>query len=178
MAPLPVNSTARLWLDYNDGINEHSMMWRYDAASTTVAAVMADMSEFLTALETVLYELTILGVRWANLGEDFSSPFTWSGAATYGTGAITAVNAPRELRVEARSFGGRKVHTSLYGYDAGTPGTYRIPVTPASVYEDALNVLKSATTNARYIAIDGELVYFKEYFNIQNNSYWETQARG
>lgn len=178
MAPLPQNNTGRVWLDYTDGIHQHTLMWRFAAATSNAAEVMTFMAQFLAAIAPSTCLLTIVAVRAAAPGSDVSVPIAWTGAATYGAGAQTAVNTPIEIRYEGRSVGGRRGSAHLYGYDAGVPGTYRIAITPASVVDNALVVLQAATATGAMVAIDNGAMNWKTYVNIQYNSYWETKQRG
>jgi len=177
MAALPVNNTRRIWLDYSDGINTHSMMWRLHTAGTDAGA-LTGLHNFLTALAPELYELSIMGARASNVGSNVSFPLAWTGSATYGTGAMPLLSSPRELRYEGRSISGRRVHTSVFGYSGDTPGNYRIGITPSDTFDDALVVLIAQAALGNYRTIDATSPNMKNYVNIQNNSYWETAARG
>jgi len=177
MAPVNPNNTARLWVDYTDGIHQHTLMWRVNGAIASIAAAKTAVHDFLTALSPVLFELTITGARAAAAGSDVSNPSLWTGDASYGTGAATAINAPVEIRYEGRSLGGRRGSAHLYGYKVGVPGTFRIGITPASELDDALVVLQAATVAGTMVAIDNGAMNWHTYVNIQYNSYWERKAR-
>lgn len=177
MAPLDSSNTGRVWLSYSDGINEHTMLWRFNSATSNAAEVMTYQAQWLAALDPVLYEVTITGVKAAAPGSNVSVPIAWTGDATYGTGAATAVNAPVEIRYEGRSVGGRRVSAHMYGYNVGVPGTFRIGITPASELDDALVVLQAATATGAMVAIDNGAANWHTYVNIQYNSYWEAAAR-
>jgi len=177
MAPLPPETTSRLWVDYTDGIHTHSLMWRFNNVTSNSAECQSNIHTWLTAIAPNLFEITILGMRLAGEGSTVSFPGTWTGSSSYGTGAQTAVNAPVEIRYEGRSVTGRKVHAGVYGYKEGLNGAYRIVIVPESALEDGLVALQSAASTGAFVCIDESTPIFKDYVNIQNNSYWERKAR-
>jgi len=73
MAPLPVNNTNRLWVDYTDGTNEHSLMFRYQTGELP-ADVMAVADDFLAAVSAITYQLTVTAARISAEGTNFSLP--------------------------------------------------------------------------------------------------------
>jgi hypothetical protein len=176
MAPLPASNTPRFWLDYSDGVNDHSLLFRY-AASAGLATTMTFVNQFLENLATDLYLLTIIGARAAASGSNISSPVDWTGASTYGTGAMPAVSAPVEIDYVGRTTLGHMAKWFVYGWSAGVPAAYRFPVVDLTSLANTFLVLRAAVAAGTVIAIDGEKPSVYPYVNIQNNSYWETQAR-
>jgi hypothetical protein len=177
MAGLPPENTPRLLVDYNDGIHDHTLTWRFANRTSSVAAAMDAANAFLQALSPSWYAITILGARTIDEGSHISRPVGWTGDAAYGTGAMPAVNAPRELRFEFRSPDGHKGSLGVYGVNVATPATYRLPATLFTFVSDARAELITATDIASLVAIDGLAVFVKEYANINFNSYWERKAR-
>lgn len=177
MAPLPPENTARFWLDYHTINHAHSLMWRFDADDATISVVEGDVHSFLTGLTPVLYALTVDSARFAAKGSVVSVPVAWEHAASYGTGDEPLAGGPIEIRYEGRSVGGRRGHTSLYGYKAGVPGTFRIGITPSTPLDDGLIALIGAGVHRSYLAIDEQRMNMKTYVNINFNSYWEAKQR-
>lgn len=176
MAPLPPESTARFWVDYNDGNNDHSLLMRY-APSAGLSAIQAVAGQFLTALSPVLYLITILGARAANSGSVITVPEAWEGDATYGTGAQPPVAAPLELCFVGRTALGRMAKWFMYGFRNGLPASYRFFPSDDSNLDAAVTILRNAALTGKLLAIDGGVPGVYPYINIQWNSYWESQAR-
>lgn len=176
MAPLPPESTARAWLDYSDGINSHSMVMRL-GPTASLASINASFDSFLSALATILYTITIIGVRVASDNSNVTNPFTWTGDATYGTGTLTADNAPRELRFLGRSADGRQGSVSVYGYNGSTPGIYRLNASSIAPVENAIAVLDAGYAQDLWLSISTQRQIWKPYASFNFNSYWEKEAR-
>jgi len=177
LGPLPANNTGRLWVAYNDSINNHELMVRYNT-TTTLSAVMDFIDQYLTAQDTILYLTTILGARYSGPGSDISSPIVWTGAATYGDGTMPLNQAPRELCYLGRTSGGRRFRTFLYGGKFTTPDDFRFPSVAESVVEAALGVIFDAGADGSFVAIDNLRPTLYTYADVQYNSYWESAARG
>lgn len=176
MAPLPPQSTARVWLDYSDGTNEHSLVARLGDA-VSVATAVTNMNAFMLELAPSLNLLTVIGARAAFDGSNVSNPFTWTGAATYGSGTMPVVNAPRELRFIGRSGDGRRVSVSVYGFSGATPPSYRVSAGVDAAVDDAIDALASASAAGVFLSISTAVPVWKTYASFNFNSYWERQAR-
>jgi hypothetical protein len=177
MAPLPQNSTPRFWLDYTDGSFQHSVMFRY-AASAGLPAIMDVVQQFMADMAPSCCLLTVVDARASASGSNISLPVAWTGDATFGTGAQVNVNRPIEVRFEGRGPTGRRANWSLYGWDAGVPGAFRIPFDAAASIGDSIQTLGAAATAGTLLGIDGFPPVIYPYANIQYNSYWETKCRG
>jgi hypothetical protein len=177
MAPLPQNNTARLWVDYNDGENDHSLQVRFLAPDTTLAIAMTYAGEFFEAIEDFLYEITINGARFAAAGSDISLPATWSGASTYGTDPMPTLLAPRETRWVGRTQNGRRVSFSVYGCKYTSPDTFRIVSDGANLPNLGVVLINDASDDGAFVAIDGFRPTMKNYVDVNFNSYWEAEAR-
>jgi hypothetical protein len=176
MAPLPPESTARLWVDYNDGTHDHSFLLRF-AAGAGVSNAMVAAAAFLDALDPDLYAITIIGARTAAAGSVISTPVFWTGGGSYGTGAMPPVSAPVELCFVGRTTTGRMAKWFVYAWNRGMPGNYRFSPGEFSSLDNAVTTLRAHVTAGTVVAIDGAEPSVYPYVNIQNNSYWETQAR-
>jgi hypothetical protein len=177
MAALPPENTRRIWVEYFDGVNNHEVMLRGDT-DTTVGELMEVAHDFFTALEPKLYVITIIGVRYAETGSTISNPEVWTGDPSYGTGAMPAINAPREIAFEGRSPDGRLVSYSMFGSSVSTPADYRFSLGEDADLDNARNVLSVAHAAGILCTISGSSAILKTYINFNFNSYWEREARG
>lgn len=176
MAALPASNTARFWLDYSDGVNEHSMLFRI-SPTVTLVTIKSQVDAFLDQLGAILYTITILGCRVAVVGSNVTNPTPWTGNTTYGTLAMPPEFAPQELRFIGRSTDGRQVSVSAYGFDGAIPATYRITSASNPVIEAAILALSNASALGVGLTISGELPIWKSYASFNFNSYWEKEAR-
>lgn len=177
MAPLPENSTARLWVDYNDGVNDHSLQVRFDAPDTTLGIAMTHADNFLTAIAGDLYEITVNGARFAAAGSNISLPATWTGGAVYGSDPMPVLLAPRETRWVGRTQNGRRVSFSIYGGKYVSPDTFRIISSGSNLPNLGVIAINAASDDGAFVAIDGFRPTMKNYVDVNFNSYWEAEAR-
>lgn len=176
MAPIDPNNTPRFWLDYSDGLHNHSQMWRC-ADNTQFEELMIVVNAFWNAIDSSFYEITILGARVALRLSDISSPIAWTGSNTFGTGAITPFNSPRELRWEGRDAGGAKVSWSAYGFSGGGPGTYRFLAGEVAALDDGTSQIQGGIDDGIIVTAAGLAPILKTYINFNFNSYWERKQR-
>jgi len=176
MPALPQSNTARFWLDYSDGVNEHSMTFRI-SNSVTLVTIKSQVDNFLTQLDTSLYLISILGCRVAVEGSNVTNPTTWTGNSTFGSGAMPIANAPRELRFIGRSTDGRRNSVSVYGYNGATPEIYRINSATSPAVEDAITALANASALGVGLTISHGVPVWKNYASFNFNSFWEKEAR-
>jgi len=176
MAALPQSNTARFFLDYSDGVNEHSATFRISNTATLVT-IKSQVDTFLDQLSGILFTITILGCRVAVSGSNVTNPTPWTGNTTYGTLSMPAEFAPQELRFIGRSTDGRRVSVSMYGFDGAIPPTYRITSASNPVIEAAILALSNASALGVGLTITGQLPVWKAYASFNFNSYWEKEAR-
>lgn len=177
MAPLPQNSTARYWLDYTNGVDGHSTLFRY-AASGGLAPLVAGVIAWLEALAPTMYEITITGARVSASGSTISLPVLWTGAATYGSGAMPVNVAPIEYRFEGRDTDGRRVSWSMFSGKLAIPDTYRYLTSDNADVSAAQGVLAGLAADETLITIASNPPVVYDYMNYNFNSYWEDQRRG
>jgi hypothetical protein len=179
MAPLPPHNTARFWYDYNDGINDHSLLCRYVATvDFGISDVMAAVDDFLNAVSDDLYLISTQGARFADAGSDISVPVTWEGAATYGAGTMPAVFAPRQTMWLGRDSLGRRFRVSLWGIDQTTPDNFRFASVGGNFVALAVASLATSGAAGAFRTISGNQPSLYNYADVQFNSHWETAARG
>lgn len=173
---LPNNNTARLVIPYNDTQHNHKLLVRFpeDVADSTVMGVVAN---FFTAIAESMYLITVGTPTEYAINSAVGFPVTWTGDATYGTGTMPVVNAPRQLRWEGYSLGGHRVSFAMWGGDFTVPNKYRLQAADNTDYAAGGVVLRNAMAAGTICAIDGTGANIKSYVNVNFNSYWERKAR-
>lgn len=178
MAPLPVESTARLFVDYTTCSEQHTLMCRFGVGSS-VGDAIALVDAFLIALDDFVLAATIDAARVADLGSTFTYPVSWTGAATFGAGVGTHYKTANYLDFVGRSIGGRRVRMAVFGavFHADTVGTgdYRFNATDEARVAAALAVLEASSTEP--VAIDGDAAVWQQYANCGVNAYWRNNIR-
>lgn len=177
MAPLPEHNTARLFVDYNNGVHDHTLLVRYTPSAGSDIA-MDNAAAFLQALDPILYEIAIIGARIAATGSNITVPIPWTGSPTYGDGVMPLVNAPRQMTFLGRTSGGRRARWSIFGYKGTWPDRYRYSSTEVAEIGDAIDALDDGGEAGAFIAIDGFVPSLYPYADFNFNSYWETETRG
>lgn len=175
LGALPPHNTARVWIDYNDGINTHTLLIRHDSS---VGSVMDSADTLFLALASDWYEITIGEVRFAASGSDISFPATWSGSATYGATAMPGVFAPREMCFLGRDSNGRRARWFLFGFEGSSPDTYRLERVAANIVDDILTVIEAAQTSDIFLSISGQRPTMYQYADFNFNNHYEADQRG
>jgi len=176
MAPLPPESTPRLYLDYSDGVNQHSLIARLGTGTSSTTG-MDYVDQFMLELSPSLYLITVIGCRIASDESNVTNPIAWTGDFAYGSGTMPPVNAPREIRFQGRSTDGRQVSVSVYGYKEATPAVYRINSGVDTNVDDAIDKLAVASAAGVFVTISSNVPIWKQYASFNFNSYWERRAR-
>ena len=177
MAPLPANNTARLWVGYNDGENDHELMVRFFDGDVSNEAAVTFAAGFFDAASAMLYEITITGARIQLAETSVSFPIEWTGDPTYGTDPMPVLLAPRETRWLGRTVEGRKVSWSLYGGKYTSPDDYRLTPTDLAAVGTVLDYLTSIDVEGVFLAIDNHKPIRYQYADVNFNSYWEREQR-
>lgn len=175
MPALPPNNTARWFLDYNNGLNDHTMVIRSDgsAGQDEVAEAVGD---FFTALDTLIAEITIVGLRVAAEGSNVTIPALWTGDPTYGAGALGEIERPQFLSFVGRDIDGRRTRVYVYALAALTENDYRIQAGDSAAVTNALTVLRRGG-DGLFLTISGLQPFWNDYANVGLNAYWQRQAR-
>ena len=174
LGSLPAHNTARVWVDYSDGLFTHTLLIRHDAA---VADVMDAADNLFVAIASDWYEITIGDVRFAANGSDISFPAVWTGSATYGATTMPGVFAPRQFMLLGRTSLGRKARWSLWGFEGTTPDQYRLPRSGGNICDDALTVIEAAQTASIFLGIDGHAPVMYQYVDFNFNNHYERLQR-
>lgn len=177
MAPLPENATARLFVDYTDGLNNHTLMFRYPVG-VGATEVMEVVDDYLSSLSPILHLLTITAARISSAGSEFSFPTAWTGLGTYGSGTIVGWKAPAELSFVGRSADGRRARWFLFGYKDTIPNDFRLSTGDNTAVLAAYNDLVDAALAGTICTIGGIPPVIYPYANVNFNSYYETKQRG
>lgn len=175
--PLPPNSTGRVFLDYTDGTYEHTIMARY-ATSGTPNDAMNTIDAALTAMDTALYTITVLGARHAVQGSNISNAITWTGSQFYGSSTMPAVNAPRQLMWVGKDAQGHRWRVSLFGVNEATPADYRFNQGDVSLIDDTTTVWHDALSNGTIVTVANLPGVVKNYADFNFNSHFEIKRRG
>lgn len=189
MAPLPPNTTARVFFDYvtaNTAGVEHTVAWRMPEAVTEPEDVQAAFADFLTALgaATLRVGWRVLRARYQEPLSDFSFPVPLITALETFVGT-SAVSFPTNREAEEWTWQGRspstgrRVDFSLYGITSAPPTNFRYPAGGASPAWVAatVNALQSFDLNGVPGVIDGSVATWYRYVNFNANSYWERRLR-
>lgn len=190
MAPLPVNNTGRVWVDYRTGggvtSQNHTAMIRYNpgVGGTFPEALTELCTALVTPGEGAYFDgWSILGARHAATGSDVSFPIPVPSVFLefLGSGQLSASrqSQARETRFVGRSgVGGRRVSLSIYGLidNHFTGADFRLSAAESVLASDVLAVLGEAETGS-FVAIDNQPVVWYQYANWQFNSYWEGELR-
>lgn len=179
MAPLPEDSTARLYLDYTAVGDEHTVQVRYAtlAEATAAAAIWQALLEANPA--AFGSNVTFTGARASAPGTNVSNPVPFDPVTFVGT-AVAANQAPRFLSWAGRTTGGRRVRYYFYGFniDNAVPNDFRLSGEENAVYAAFQDDLFSLLDETNAVAIDGLTPVMYNYANVGFNAYWQQEARG
>lgn len=176
MAALPPSNTGRVWVDYATANAEHSFMLRYPVGSSSAVALEVAAS-FLEQVSTDLHVINIRGARFALKDTDVTLPLTWPGELTYGNTQENPVNAPRFVSLVGRTVAGRRWLLQLYGWKGATPDSYRVSLGNFTGLENGVQELQGASDEGVICGIDGHGINFYDYFNVNYNDHWVSEAR-
>lgn len=177
MPALPVESTARLFVDYSTCGEEHTALVRFGTGGS-VSDAMAMLDAFWIAIDPLMYLGTITGARVADIGLTVTYPVTWTGAADFGSGAGSHYQTANYIDFVGRSIGGKRVRLSTFGLisHADTSGSdYRHNASDVAAVAAALAVLEASGDTP--VAIDGDPGVWQQYANIGVSAYWRNKIR-
>lgn len=177
MAPLPSNNTDVLFLDYTTSGESHTLQLRFDTHAS-VSDAMTSMDLFLTAVDPLIYVLTVVTARHRAFNSTVSLPVAWSGAATYGSGAGPHYASADYVDFVGRSQNGRRVRAAVFGAisNADTSGNDFRFASSANA-DVAAAVAELNAPSDRWLAIDNFKPTWYAYGNLGNNAYWRNRIR-
>ncbi len=178
MAPVSQTLTPRLFVTYSDGSYDHTLSLRAAADDGGAADVMAVVDDYLTQLAPKLYLITITQSEVAAIGSNVRNPVTWTGQATYGSGAMPAVNAPRYIEFTGKQGNGRRWHMVQFGLNIATPPTYEFLPTDDADLDAARAVLIDAFAVSQIVGVTGLKVTLNSEVPLGFNDHFIVRARG
>jgi len=174
MAPLPIDTTARLKVTYNVGGFTHQFMVRL-SLEYVLATAETEIASWLTSLTSLFWASTITKVELAEQGSNLFFPYASSlSTVIWGSGANSIGNNPLQLNFVGRSAGGRRSRVGLFGYK-GVFSEWKLTSTENTAILNAVSALNSAV-NA-FVAIDGFPPTWYPYGDVGVNDYWVRQSR-
>ena len=180
MAPLPPESTGRIWIDYQANGFGHTVMFRYPGTGDPAPAVITGINGILTAMQPFMpTNWTLLGIRYAVAGSTVSNALNAAIITPTGAGTPKQGEAPAYLTILGRSAQGRRariffIGTSVSAADeGGVNGDYRTSATESS----SVLALLTAAQNSGLVAVDGLQPVWKPYVNVGYNAYWQKRVR-
>lgn len=189
MAPLPENSTARLFLDYTSmGVN-HTVMIRLPS-DATLGGIQQFAIDIADALRTRMLETdSFFAARLSNVGSDFSFPITFPvlpGILTVAGNVWGQDPQSTMLSIVGRSYStGRRVRLQFFSPVSSTswPDDNRYnPGDSAPVDTFRTNVIGTLNgggiSGVQAVAIDNTAPGWYPYVNISQNAYWQREQRG
>jgi hypothetical protein len=189
MSRLPIDSTARLWIDYIDSstlATEHTVQFRYSGSDRNAVNEQAYVLTLLNAITAASFVAGWRAIRARSaLGnEQFSQPIALSAglAAFVGTnaGAYTGSNRPRQISFQGRApTSPRRVAISLFGItpNYATPANWRWATGGTSPAWVAVAVAALNNASCPFVTIDALKPVWYSYVNIAMNGYWERRSR-
>ncbi len=175
MAPLPHNNTGLIYVDYTTCGKQHVLPVRFSTGGTPASA-MGAADAVLTAFGSALQLWTIDGARAQDVGTNVSYPITWTGAATYGTGAGGNEQTAYYNDFTGRSIDGRRVKATFFGVTSPvTNHNYRVAPGEVAGVDAAYAALIGF--NDEFVTISGLAAVWNNYANAGTNAYWTKQIR-
>lgn len=191
MAPLPANSTSRLFLDYVTSdlasATEHTLQVRFTGGQGNLSNAFARAFAFINAGGTTFYRSgwRVIRARFSGEGQDFSVPVTLTTELANFVGTGSNTYQPRYEAVEITYQGrsgttGRRVDVSLYTALGDAALNFRLPAGPtglAAAVQAQVAALNGSVAAGAFIAVDGSNANWYPYANFNYNSYWERRSR-
>lgn len=175
MAPLPSNTTARLYIEYTSVGIEHTLMLRLEASATSTDA-QAIYASFVAAAKGVMDQQdSFTGARFSAAGSNVSFPITVTATA----GTATVSEDPQQLAnfvgISGRSIDGRDANVKLFTcYVNPDTAGYRVdsPSGAEATFRNWFN-----TNAAELVTISNSQVIWNQYLNYGYHAYWQRRAR-
>ncbi len=181
LAPLPPNSTNRLFVKYTTGRKTHTLVSRYSDGITALTAA-DNVLQFLTDVQPVLPPTwAVTEVSYQDAGSIVGFPLAGSnldGFTGGGGSALPLQSEPLQWNWMGRGgVTGRQVRVGLFGINDTPPQVYRFAGGGRPAWAIAATNSIIATSGISFLTIGGDFADWKDYINVQYNSYWETEAR-
>ncbi len=174
MAPLPPETTGRLFIEYTSLGQEHVAVVRLGTTGTSLeaAAVYGALAPLIAPFLPV--EDAITGARYAAPGSNLSFPLGVTPEPGTNTQTFDPDNKPEFISFTGRSLGGRRTRFTIFtpAYNPDVDGYRVLDLT------GGLGALRNElATNESITAIDGEPVIWNSYANAGYNAYFQRKQR-
>lgn len=175
MAPLPPDSTGRLFIDYETCGYDHTALIRL-GAGVTPADGADEFNTLITGITGLFYLSTFLGARFAPAGSNIANPVTADWPVSWGSGAGPAYATAQFVDFIGRSLDGRRVRFSLFGAALEQfNNRFRVPAADSTAVNNGVTTLNAA--EGTFVSINGFQPVWKQYANIGPNAYWRNKVR-
>lgn len=174
MAPLPFNGTNILFVDYQNAVGQHTMLFRFD--ENLANSVVADsVNDFLLGISALMHSATILATRIQVRDTNFSIPVSIGLDGTgFGSGTANQETNATALTFVGRDGGGRRSRFSVFGFKGGL-SNYRLLSTESADIANAVGVLNSRP--GMFLSILHVQPLWYPYADVKANDYWVRRAR-
>jgi len=174
MAPLPVDNTMRLFVDYRvGGADQHTLMLRFNQADTDEETAILKVHDALSDSTAVFYTDTVFeSIRIAAQGNPASFPFSWSPI----TGTASTTGRPVDFRARFLSFVGRSAdarnwHVEFFGATLIPDANFIILDSEAPALATLRDTLLADPDPV--VSISNEVIIPLNYFTTRVSSYWQ-----
>lgn len=166
MPGLPPSNTARVYVDYLVGGEEHTMTLRYpeDGSPVTTLSTVAELFAFL---DPTLYTTDIIGARQSDINSNVTNPISWPGSASYGSLNPPAGQQMKFFSMVGKDHNGRRWRLEWFGTNLTIPATWRMTVGTNSDMDDMRDHLQTALASGAICSIAGLPVLMRSYYNFK-----------
>jgi len=185
MAPLPDNSTARLFLDYTSRHVEHTLLLRFDGDLPSAGSYATGYAEILA--NRMFDDDSFFRARFSDAGADFSLPIAFTAvpgaipAATTNSWAQDPESAFVSFVMRGLTTGRRSRVEFFTGVPTPSwPSDNRYnPGDAAPIDTLRINFQNAAASGGTLplITVGGDEVTVYGYVNIALNAYWQRKQR-
>lgn len=163
-------------MDYSVGGFDHTLQARFSPDSSALEAA-SFVSAFLSAVESQLFTITVLGARVRDAGGSVSYPVDWDGDDVYGSGDDGAYTSALYMDFVGRSLDGRRCRVAVFGSKAGVDLADKNFRFSSVVSWVAGGIAALEALPGTPCSISGESVRWQQYANTGMNAYWRNKIR-
>ena len=175
MAPLDPANTPRAYLTYRVAGQEHTMMVRYDAAAASTAVVATEITNFINAMDPLLFSSTFVRFEISAEGSNVRIPATWSGPTEWGGTPADPDDAPYFFSFTGKDTTGRRFRLEIFGRGTGAGLPWRVSTADDTSIQAAVAVLE--TEEAVFLSIAGNTPIYNQYANRSVSQHWVGEVR-
>lgn len=176
MAPLPENSTARLFVIQTGPHGEHVTLMRFGPAVSSAEAVAAARAICVRAAALTHNSTAFSRARWSAKGEEVSFPVPWGASIPGLLGeAFGPEEYPNFFSLVGRSVDGRRVRMTFFGQPSLVHGDYRYQRGDGGSVAALLDHVQAA--NPPVLTISESIPIWNDYLNLGVNAYYQRKRR-